>query len=354
MKRILALLLVMALAVGIFAGCSPKDATEPTDDSSVTDAGTDSTDDGGQAVNDDAIVLKLNHVSNEKGVYQGAALKFKEEVEARTDGAVTVEIYTDAQLGNERDMVESLQMGTLDIGFIASSVLTSFVPEYALLDVPFSIQDEEHAAKVVDGKVGTYLSDLLLSGQNIRTLGYYQNGYRHIFSTKPIDTIEDFSGLKIRTMETEIHQAAFSALGAMPTPMAFGEVFTALQQGTIDAAENSLDNIYSQNFHEVAKHVTLSGHVFGFVVLCISEKSWEKIPEEYHEAIQEAGKISAEYEAELMKTSNDEAQAKLEEAGVTIHEIDRTVLEEACSGLKEQFSDVLPEEYMTEIENLKA
>ena len=339
MKKVLSLGLALIMAASLFTGCGGSSSAAASGD--------------GAAAGGEPIVLKLNHVSNEKGVYQEAALKFKEEVETRTNGAVTVEIYANSQLGNERDMVESLQLGTIDVGFIASSVLTSFVPEYALLDVPFSIQDEEHAARVVEGKVGQYLSDQLLTKQLIRTLGYYQNGYRHIFSTKPIDSIEDFHGLKIRTMETPIHQAAFTALGAMPTPMAFGEVFTALQQGTIDAAENSLDNIYSQNFHEVTKHVTLSGHVSGFVVCCMSEKSWEKIPEEYHEAITEAGRISAEYEAELMKKSNDEAQAKLEEAGVTIHEIDRAPLEAACASLADEFAEDLPEEYMTEIENLK-
>jgi TRAP-type C4-dicarboxylate transport system substrate-binding protein len=154
-------------------------------------------------------------------------------------------------------------------------------------------------------------------------------------------------------MENPLHQAAFSKLQALPVPMAFGEVFTALQQGTIDAGENSLENIYTQNFNEVAKHVTLSGHGFGFVALCLSEKSWGKIPEEYHAALMEAGRLSAEYEMGIMREANEEAKDKMKNFGVTIYEIDRAPLMEACASIPQEFKNMLPQEYMREIDRLK-
>ncbi|MEG0378126.1 MAG: TRAP transporter substrate-binding protein [Eubacterium sp.] len=309
--------------------------------------------DSGNSSTASTVTLKLNQVNNEKSVYYQAAQKFKEEVEKNTDGNVKIEIYSSGQLGNERDMVESMQYGTIDVGMVASAVLGSFVDEYALLDAPFLYDSDEQAKKVTDGKVGDFLGEQLLSKQKIRTLGYYQNGFRDVFSNRPVTSLADFKGLKIRTMENKLHQKAFTDLGALPVPMPFGEVFTGLQQGTIDAAENSLDSIYSQKFYEATKNVTLTDHAFGFVVLCMSDLSFNKIPKEYQQAVQDAASKSVDFQVETMKKANEEAKSKLEAEGVTIHKIDREELKKACGDIETEYKNMLPEEYLKEIKNTK-
>jgi len=182
--------------------------------------------------------LKLGHAVAPVHPYHLGAVKFSELVAQRTGGKVKIDVYPSTQLGNERDMVEGLQLGTIDLVVTSTGPVGGFVPKMFVVDLPFLFRDRDHAYKVLDGPIGR---DLLsaLSAKSIRGLAFWENGFRQITNNlRPIEKPTDLKGVKIRTMENKVHLAAFRAFGASPTPMAWSEVYTALQQRTIDGQEN--------------------------------------------------------------------------------------------------------------------
>ncbi|MGL5625140.1 TRAP transporter substrate-binding protein [Cetobacterium sp.] len=298
------------------------------------------------------VVLKLGHVNGDKTNYHYGMLKYAEEVERLTDGKVKVEVYANAQLGNERDMVEGLQLGTIDIAAVASPVLASFVPEMSVLDAPFMFKSYEHADNVIDGKVGEVLSEKLKK-QEFNTVAWMYSGFRNVFSIKPLTDIDSFKGLKIRTMENKMHIKTFEALGALATPMPYGEVFTGLQQGTIDAAENATDNVLTQKFYEVTKNVGETGHFFTYIALGVSDKALAKIPADLVPKLYEAGTTSALYQRNLLIESNANAKTELQKLGVTFTEPNKEELVLKVKPIYQEFKDVIPEDLVAEIKKLE-
>jgi len=285
---------------------------------------------------EEEIVLKFGHVLAPNHPYNLGAEKFKEVLEKNAPQPVKVEIFHSSQLGSERDMTEGLQLGTVDIA-IAPGTIASFEPSMGVLDLPYIFRDQEHAYKVLDGEIGDELAKNLTKN-NMRLLAYWENGFRHVTnSQKPINTPDDLKGIKLRVPENSIYQTTFNTWGANATTMAFGELYTGLQQKTVDGQENPLALISTNKFYETQEYLSLTGHFYGPAQVLISEITWNKLSPEMQKAVQEAADEARDYERQLLSDQNAEYLAELETEGMKINEVDKEAFQEAAKPVWEQF-----------------
>jgi len=221
--------------------------------------------------------MKIN-ISTAQNSHQGIAIDtFAKEVEKRTNGRYKIQTFYNGSLGGERESVEAVQMGTQALTFTSTGPVPNFVPETKILDVPFLFRDKAHARAVLDGPIG---EDLLkkFDSKGIKALAWAENGFRHMTNSKrDVKVPADLKGLKMRTMENPVHIAAYKGFGIVTTPMAFPEVFTALQQGTGDGQENPLSVIISAKFDQVQKHLTLTGHVYSPCLFLMNKGEFDKL-----------------------------------------------------------------------------
>lgn len=281
-----------------------------------------------EAASDKPVTFKLALVDPESSNFAKGANKIAEEVEAATNGKIKIDVYAGGSLGGERDTIELAMGNNLDIATAANSVLTNFIPEMGILDQPYlwANSDEAHAA--VDGPVGDLVKREALK-HGLHVIGFMESGYRNTFSTKPIKTMADFKGITIRTMENKYHQAAFEAFGAMPIAMSYNDVFTALQQKTIDAAENATANCLASGYYEVTKFITNSQHAYVYIVLCMSDAAWKKIPEDLQKPFLDAVQRGVEAQRQYLVDANNEATEELKAKGVQFFDIDTAALQAA-------------------------
>src|SRR5436190_2803205 len=219
--------------------------------------------------------LKIN-ISVAQNSHYGVAIDtFAKEVEARTNGRYRIQTFYSSALGAERESVEGVQLGTLDLTLTSTGPLPNFVPDVAILDIPFLFRDYAHARAVLDGPIGQELLTKFQS-KGMVGLAWAENGFRHMTNSKrPVNGPDDLRGLKMRTMENPIHIEAYRQFGILPTPMAFTEVFTALQQGTVDGQENPLSVIEAAKLEQVQKYLSLTGHVYSPALILMSKETWE-------------------------------------------------------------------------------
>ncbi|MDR1519765.1 MAG: TRAP transporter substrate-binding protein [Planctomycetota bacterium] len=245
----------------------------------------------GQAVwAGDVVVLKgaTNNPKN-SGHYQGLLI-FKKLVEERTGGAVTVELYSDAVLGDEEQMAEGMQMGTVDVMMAASAKYANFVPEMDIYSPPYTFSSWDHLKAVIKSDVNKYLEEKVLEKTGDRYLGCLTDGVRNIFSRAEIKNIDGLKGIKLRTMTGPNETAAFGALGVNPTPMAYTELYSALQTGVIDGAENSMTSILGMKFFESCKFILRTKHCYLTLPFFISGIAVNKIPAQYRDIVIQAGR----------------------------------------------------------------
>lgn len=311
MKKVFSVCLVSATVTSLLFGCSSNNSVANT-----------------TANGDEIIRFKMAVADNDATPYAKGAKKIAEEVALATDGRVQIEVLTGGTLGAERDTMELAMLGSLDIVTCANSVLTNWVPEMSILDQAFLFSNEAQAHAAVDGKVGELINEEA-KRLNLHVIGYMESGFRNVFSKEPIQTPEDFRGVKIRTMQNRYHMAAFESFGAMPTSMAAGEQFTALQQGTIDACENAVSNCLNNGFYEVTKNITYSNHAFVYILVCMSDHAWKQIPEDLREPFMEGVRKGYEAERIYLKEANESATTELIKKGVQFHEIDNAALQAA-------------------------
>ena len=217
-------------------------------------------------------------ISVAQNSHQGIAIDtFAKEVEKRTAGRYKIQTFYAGALGGERESIEAVQLGTQELAFSSTGPIPNFVPETKILDVPFLFRDKPHARAVLDGPIG---QDMLgkFDAKGFKALAWAENGFRHMTNSKrDVKSPEDLKGLKMRTMENPVHIAAYKGLGIVTTPMAFPEVFTALQQGTVDGQENPLSVIMSAKFDQVQKHLSLTGHVYSPAIFVMNKGSFDKL-----------------------------------------------------------------------------
>ena len=268
------------------------------------------------------VTLKLGHLANEEDVWHKAALKFAEEVAERTDGRVEVQVFPNESLGKEMDLISGMQLGTVDMTITGES-LQNWAPMAALLAVPYAYDSLEEMDAIAGGGVGDAIEAQILARAQLRPLAYFARGPRDLTSNRPITSPDELDGLKLRVPNVPLFVAVWQALGARPTPMAFSEVFTSLQNDTIDAQENPLALIKSASFAEVQSHVNLTEHVRSWIYLAIGEPSFNKLSDEDKTAVQEAAAAAQTYERELFLAAEDQLRQDLEDAGMTFVEADK-------------------------------
>ena len=302
------------------------------------------------------ISLKMGHVAPTTEPYHIAAEKFAELVKEKTNGMVEVVVFPNSQLGSSRDLIEGLQMGTVDATLTTAAVLANFIPTSQVIELPFMFRDRKHVYSVVDGP----LADEIYKGaadQQLKVLNTWENGFRNITNNvRPILVPDDMSGIKIRVMENQMYIDMFKALGANPTPMARSELFTALQQKTVDAQENPMGQIYSSRFYEVQDYLTLTGHTYSPEVLVLSLKTWEKIPAVYQAALKEAADEARDFCRKMKEEKDIEFIEKVKQEGmeVTVLTPEQVAMfQEKMKPVWEKYYDVIGEDLIKKVYNQK-
>lgn len=268
----------------------------------------------------DPVTLRLAHVVNEQDGFHIAATRFEELVEERTEGKVDIELYPNASLGDERTLLEGMQIGTVDMGVITNGPVANFVEEMAVFELPFLFPSPEAAYAVLDGPIGQELLDKL-ADVNLKGLAYAERGFRNLTnSQRPVHSPEDLDGLRIRVMENPVYTDTFRELGANAIPMAWTEALTAMQQGTIDGQENPVNVIHSFKLNETQTHMTLSRHTYAPALFVMGMPAWNQLPEAAQAVLEEAAQEAAEHERRVNAEMEAEQLAELREAGMEIVE----------------------------------
>jgi len=264
-----------------------------------------------------SIVVKFSHVVTDETPKGKGAIRFKELAEAKTQGRVKVEVYPNSQLYKDREELEALQLGAVQV--LAPSV-SKFGPlgvrKFEVFDLPYMFADESSLEHVVEGPVGKGLFKLL-EPKGIVGLAYWFNGFKEFTANKPLRKLDDFKGMKIRIQSSKILEGEIKAFGAIPQVMAFSEVYTALQQGVVDGEENTPSNKYTQKMHEVQKHMTLSDHGVVMYAVIVNKKFWDGLPADIRKSLGEAMAESTKYVWDIAKKENDDALAKIKAAKTT-------------------------------------
>jgi C4-dicarboxylate-binding protein DctP len=263
------------------------------------------------------IVIKFSHVVAPDTPKGQAAERFKQLAEKYSKGKVKVEIYPNSQLYKDREEIEALQSGAVQM--LAPS-MAKFGPmgarEFELFDLPFLFPNQEALHRVMDGEVGKKLF-AKIDSKGVTGLAFWDNGFKQMSSNKAMHNVADFAGLKMRIQSSKVLGAEMKALGANPQVMAFSEVYTALQQGVVDGTENPVSNFYTQKMHEVQKHMTMSNHGYLGYAVIVNKKFWEGLPSEVRPALEQAMKEATVFEREIAQKENDEALAKVLAAKTT-------------------------------------
>ncbi len=266
----------------------------------------------------DPVTLKLAHVVNTKDGFHIAAERFAELVEKRTDGTIKIKIYPNAQLGDERTLLEGMQIGSVDMGVITSGPVANFVEEIAVFDMPFLFSSREEAYKVLDGPVGQELLDQL-ERVNLKGLAYAERGFRNLTNSEhPVHRPEDLKGLKIRVMENPVYIDAFRTLGANAVPMAWTEALTAMQQDTIDGQENPVNVVDSFKLYETQKYMSMTRHTYSPALFVMSLRVWKRLPEEARQILKRSAQDAAEYERKMNAKMEEEQLQNLRDHGMEI------------------------------------
>lgn len=287
--------------------------------------------------------LYLAHTLPQTHPVHKGILEFQKALEKKSGGALKIKIFPDGQLGSEREVLELLQIGSVAITKVSAATLSNFVPEYHVLGIPYLFKDKQHQFDVLEGPVG---KSILEKGEKfwLRGLCYYDAGSRSFYtSNKAIRTPEDLRGLKIRVMNNQMAINMVNALGGAATPMSYGELYTAIQQGVVDGAENNPPSFVSSNHYEISKYYTLDEHSSIPDVLLIGTKQWEKLSKQEKEWVQEAANESAQAQKQFWKESVDECMKIVKDAGVEIIIPEKSLFAEKSKSVLEEFQKEHPE-----------
>lgn len=350
MRKPLAAVLATMMAAGLLAGCGGGSASSApvTTAAAGTEKGAGAEEKNAPAVPAaDAITLKLGFSTNEEDPRAKAAQEFQKEVEEKSGGGVLVEIYPSGQLGGDAALIEAMALdsGTVDIIITDASNFATYEPKMGISALPFQFAGFDEAWEFMDGEIEKEAEDLLIS-QNMRVLAHYDNGFRCVTnSKKEIAAPADMANLLIRTPENPVIMATMKALGANPQPLAFSELYQALQQGTYDAQENPVPVIYNNNLYEVQKYLSVTNHIYSGMCFTITESSWGRLSADQQAIVDAAAKASAEFNRKLNQQQTEEMLSTLEEKGMIITEPELAPFAEATAGvagdLKDTYGDLL-------------
>ncbi|MGY6648720.1 TRAP transporter substrate-binding protein [Wenyingzhuangia sp. IMCC45574] len=278
-------------------------------------------------------------------VHKGIVV-FQQELEKASGGKLKVKIYPDGQLGGEREALELLQIGSISMTKVSAATMANFVPEYGAVSIPYIFRDKEHCFKVLEGEIGR---ELLQKGDDrwLRGLCFYDAGARSFYTVnKPVESANDVQGLKIRVMNDPTAVKMVSALDGSPTPMAYGELYTALQQGVVDGAENNIPSFVTSRHFEVCKHYSFDQHTYIPDVLIMGTKTLDRLTDEEKQWVYGAANISAQAQKQFWEESVNEGLKVLKEAGVNIYRPDKAPFREKTKSIiaafkKKSFADIV-------------
>ena len=299
---------------------------------------------------DDTVVLKLAHVLDTgHSVHQGM-VHMAERLEYYSDGRMRIDIYPSGQLGAERDTVELVQIGSLAMTKVSAAPLEAFVPAMQVFSIPYVFRDREHLFKALDSEVG---KELLRSTEvaRLRGMGYYDSGSRSFYMTDTeVESPEDIQGKKIRVMKSQTAVKMIDALGGGATPISWGELYTALQQGVVDGAENNPPSFFLSGHYEVCKYYALNEHTSVPDMLLMSSRIWNSLNEQQQEWLQKAVDDSVTYQRELWRVSTEEALAAVQAAGVIVTYPDKQPFMDAVEAMKASYDGTETGRFLRAIE----
>ena len=330
-KHCFFVLLVTLIALVALSGCG-SDVVDSED----VDAGSETpVDEGMEYTLRIPLVLADTHPH-----YIAFDTVFKAEVEEKTDGKITIELYPNSQLGSDRETTEAVMLGTIEMSAPSASILPGFDERFYVLDLPYLFISAQAARSALDGDLGALL-DSYLEDLGIVNLYWGESGFRNMTNNvRPITAPADLQGMKLRTMENVYHIAAFSAWGSNPTPMAFGELFTALQQGTVDGQDNATVIVSTSKFDEVQKYLSVTEHIYGGNCTFINKDLFDSMPAEYQQILRDAAKNTAVVHRQLIDEMNEELITELEDKGMEINILtaeQKKVFADASANVKEEF-----------------
>lgn len=304
------------------------------------------------------IIIKFSHVVAPDTPKGKAALTFKQLAEERTNGRVKVEVYPNSQLYKDREEMEALQLGAVQM--LAPS-LAKFGPlgvrEFEVYDLPYIFPNKETLHRVMDGEIGQGLLKKL-EPKGIIGLAYWDNGFKQMSANKPLKSVDDFKGVKMRIQSSKVLEAQMRALGANPQVMAFSEVYSALQQGVVDGTENPVSNLYTQKMYEVQKHLTISDHGYLGYAVITNKKFWDGLPPDIRAILEQAMKETTKYEREIAQKENDDALAAVRAAKTTeiyiLPDKERLAWQKALLPVHIQFEDSIGKNLIYGIYNIAA
>ncbi|MEC3905513.1 TRAP transporter substrate-binding protein [Tamlana sp. 2201CG12-4] len=284
-------------------------------------------------------IIKLGHGLDMSHPVHKAMVFMKEDLEKRSSGTMSIEIYPNQQLGTERQTLELLQIGSLGMTKVSAAVMENFSPNMKVFGIPFLFRDKAHIFSVLDGKIG---KELLDGGKKywLKGLGYYDSGSRSFYTKeKPVESPKDLEGLKIRVMESVTAMNMVNSLGGSPTPISWGELYTSLQQGVVDGAENNPPSFYLSRHYEVCKYYSLDEHTAVPDVLIMGTHLWDDLNEQQQEWVQASVDASVEHQRKLWAVAEKEALEAVKKAGVQVINPDKSKFQDKVSSMYESYKD---------------
>ena len=348
--RLLSLTLVMVLILGVLAACgNGQEAPAPEADVENEVESTEST-----AGDMESITLVYAEVNPLDSIAGETAVAFKEKVEELSDGAITIDIQANGVLGSENDYLDTMLggAGTIDLARVSAFQLTNYGGEKAkLLSLPYTFADRDHFWSFAKSDLATeILEEPYENGMGVRGLWYGEEGFRHWLTREPVAGMEDLAGMKLRSSNDPVMTAMVKGMNADPTVVSFGELYSALQTGVVDGAEQPIVNYKANAFQEVAPNMILNGHTLGAYQIIVTDDAFDNLTEEQQEIIVEAGKYAAQVNEEVSKAKEDEILAELIEEGVNIVEVEdstpwvdavRPVIEKEIEGYEDLYQQIL-------------
>lgn len=281
--------------------------------------------------------MRLPHCCAAESHFDQGAKRFAESLEQKSGGKMKVRVFPGGQLGQETEVIQNVQNGTIEFTMVGHDPLAQFAPITTILSQPYLFRDHEHAFKALNGPLGQQIADVLRQ-QGLRVLAWGDNGVRvYTNNSRPINVPADLAGLKIRSPQSPVNLAVTKALGGIPIAMPYGEVYTALQQKTIDGQENAVINIFPARLYEVQKFMTMTNHLLSFTVLLMNEQAYSKLPEDHKQTVMAAAREAMDFQRQIARRMSDELTAEMQKKGVQVNRPNLGPFREAALPLHKEY-----------------
>lgn len=335
MKKALAFVLALAALLCALTACAPKQSAQSTTESNASTTGTDS-----------PIVIRIGHAQNEDGDWHKSLEVFKERVETLSEGSIKVELYANETLGAEMDNITAIQQGNCE-GVLSGDTMSNWTPYAALLAMPYAASSMDSLIEIASSEeIGGVIEEQIRQNVKLHPIGFFIRSARNLTANKKIESIDDLKGLKVRVPNNPLHISLWNAFGASATPLAWGEVFSALQNGTIEAQENPYANIISANLPEVQHYLIKTEHVYSWIYILLGEDFWNSLTEEQQTIINTAADEMQTFQWKYLKDEVANQEAQLQEVMEFI-EVDKApFIEIAKQVLEEQLDPEIYDLYL--------